>query len=100
MLKYENVDDLNFYTYLEDIKNQLLKHAPEWEVQYHEMPNTDDNDSAFKGYYNLGRWDFSKGKDQTWPIKMLQHIFAYTELDENRKPLNHYLLNSHPIQQA
>lgn len=98
MLKYEDVDALSFYTYLEDIKTRLGKEAPEWELQYHEMPNVDDSSCASRGYYNLGRWDFSKGKDQKWPINILSHIFCYMDLDEKRHPIKYFLLNHHPLQ--
>ncbi len=84
-LKYEDVSPLEFYTYLEDIKNRLKKDAPEWHLTSKTMGD------PLQTMYFLERWDFTKGKDQKWPIKIASNIFAYIA-DEK-----YYLLNKHPI---
>lgn len=83
--KYEEVSELEFATYLHDIKQRLQKDAPEWHVNKHVVGHPP------RTMYHLCRWDFSKGKHQIWPIHMGQHIFAYEEGDK------YYLFNQHPI---
>jgi len=82
-IKYDTVTELEFCTYLDDIKARLKKDAPEWHINKHIIPPLT--------MYHLSRWDFSKGKDQTWPINMEGFIFAYEETDK------YYLLNKYPI---
>lgn len=86
MIKFDEVSALEFYTYLEDIKNRLVKDAPEWRLEQKTTSNPP------KTLYHLGQWDFTKGRQKTWPVELSQFIFAYVQDDK------HYLLNHHPIQ--
>jgi len=84
MTKFEEVSALEFYTYLEDIKNKLANEVPQWKVEIKvagQPPQT---------FYHLGQWDFTNGKVEK---PFFQGIFAYHLEDR------HYILNHHPLNQ-
>lgn len=86
--EFQEVSEMEFLTYIEDIKQRLLKDAPEWHV------NVQATSSAPpKLFYHLARFDFTKGKDQTWPITLKEFIFAY-EVGGERA---FFILNQHPL---
>lgn len=90
MLKFEEVSELKFSTYLDDVKKELKEKAPEWMVNMMSSPMPD---KAILQYH-LCRWDFTKGKGQEWPINFYEGIFAYEEGLENRR---FHILNVSPI---
>lgn len=91
MYKYEEVSELKLATYLEDIKRELAEKAPEWMVN---MMSSPSDDKAVLNYH-LCRWDFTKGKDQKWPVNFFQGVFAYEEgIGKERK---FYILNYYPL---
>lgn len=93
MYRFEEVSELELVTYIEDIKNKLQKIAPEWMVNRMSSPH---EDRAMLNYH-LCRWDFTKGKDQKWPVDFFEGVFAYEEgIGNDRK---FYILNYNPIQE-
>ena len=86
--KFEPVTPLEFYTYLEDIKQQLKKKMPEWHVNQINL-----NCYPATIYYHCCQWDFTKGKSKRKPLTVAEHIFAYVREEE------HFLFNKHPISQ-
>ncbi len=84
MNKFDETSELNFLTYIEDIKNKLKKEAPQWEVKKQRSPTNS------RLFYHLSRFDFTI-KDQAWPFTLHEFVFAY---EEDGK---YYLFNQHPI---
>ncbi len=90
--KYDDVSEVEFLTYIENIKRQLQKEAPEWEVH---VQHTPDNIIL----HHLARWDFTKGKDQTWAVHLYPWVFAYEQiLYKETVEKKFFLLNKHPIE--
>lgn len=90
---FDEVSEVEFLTYLEDIRLRLMKEAPEWHVnvQTVSVPSP-------RFFYHLARFDFSKGKDQTWPVELRENIFAYEVLaDELPGDSTFFILNQHPM---
>jgi hypothetical protein len=89
--KFEPVTQLEFYTYVEDIRKRLKKEMPEWHVNQINLGSSPG--VAPTTYYHCCRWDFTKSRDRVWPLTVDQHIFAYIRDEE------YFLLNKHPINQ-
>lgn len=87
--RYDQVTEYEFSTYIEDIKRQLKKDAPEWHIISHKVDNPP------RVLYHITQWDYTKGKDQQWPIVIQEFNFAYEEKEEKEKKF--YLLNIPPI---
>lgn len=92
--EYQEVSALELHTYLDDIRQRLLKDAPEWHIVFD--TRSDPNPRTF---YHLARFDFTKGKDQTWPIPLHEFIFAYEVLAADLAPGKSifFILNQHPL---
>jgi len=97
MLNFDETDAVSFYKYLEDIRNTLLAKAPEWHLEYRPMKSVDDPECAYNGYYSMSRWDWTRGKEQKWPIHIGTYIFAYDKSDDLQVPFKYFILNQHPI---
>lgn len=94
-LAFHEVSELEFLTYLEDIKNKLLKIAPYWHMTREIVP-----DNPLTAIHFLRQWDFisTHGRKQPEGYTLHQWPFAYDEKQEaDTKVSKYFLLNQNPV---
>lgn len=95
-LEFQPVRELDFLTYLEDIKQKLAALAPCWKINRVLVP-----ENPFIAIYHLHQWDFvtPNGKMQPKGYVLQQFPFAYDQKEEDNPTVSTYfLLNRSPIQ--
>lgn len=90
--EFKEVPPYEFFTYIEEIKGKLRPWAPEWQInqlssEINNLPTT---------IYHLQRVDFTKGKDQTWDVRLYEWPFALEQGVGDQKKYSLY--SQYPIQ--
>lgn len=92
LFEFKEVSFPSFAAYIEGIKQELKKEAPEWKVNVIQTPVIDMNPAiSSQTVYHLCQWDFTNGVKQLDNVILLKNVFAYSTDD------TYFIYTQHPI---